>query len=683
MPDWLGLNHLSLAQAAEQYAAMGFSVFPLQPGSKLPLRGWAWKRVATHDVTVVRSWWQQWPEANIGLALGEPSGADALDVDMKNGQEGWRSYQAIVQERYPGPVQQTPTGGHHLLFQHTPGYRNFTHKGQLGGLDMRTTGGYIVAAPSATPEGRYAWVQEGLVPTMPTALRVACEQWSTAPNTQVAELPDIPEDLPDVRLLGLKQQYLDYLQRGDTRAWQEDESRAVYATAGALMRRLQDASLVFGIMASNDYAWACAMRHRPFGNVAEWLWKYGIGKIVTEVGAQKPLDASQVFTPVPTHAAPEIAAPGAPQEQEVGFWVPASHSRARASLRPRWLVQGIVERGQVGVVYGASQSLKSYVMLDLAISVAMGRDWHGLRVPHAGRVWYLAGEGNAILWRRLEAYRQHHGLRPEDLDNLSISAHGLNLMDPEHQQFLRESAEREGPPVLLIVDTLTANAYLEENSAREAAQLLGICQGMAHEWDCTPELVHHGAKGDKTSMRGSSVFMTNADSVLYLERHQGSSRAPVTQVWTQKLKGAPEPNHPLVFQGELQQLIGVPVEPGDDIPTDLVLRRLEGEEARTTMQEARTRARMTQRQAEVWGALQEVMAGHHSMASPGVGIGMGELMNLYLLAHPGTNSSTLKKDLTEFVRRGLLDEEDVGGERIFSMSVSKAALTPGAEEGDD
>lgn len=298
-PVFEALNDLSLPEAAVRYAEMGFRVFPLQPGTKLPFPGWRWKQLAVSDPATVRAWWSQWPQANIGLALGEPSGVDALDVDVKGGRDGWRSYQAITQERYLGPVQQTPSGGRHLLFAHTPGLINFTHRGELGGLDMRTTGGYIVAAPSRTQAGAYRWAQDGPIPAMPPALSVACQQWSTAPNTQVAELPDIPEDLPDVETLGLKAEYLAYLRDGDARHWDHDESRAVFAVAGALMRRLQDPSLVFGIMSSNPFAWACAERHRPFGNVAEWLWKYGVGKIVTQVGAQKARAAAEVFSPIP------------------------------------------------------------------------------------------------------------------------------------------------------------------------------------------------------------------------------------------------------------------------------------------------------------------------------------------------------------------------------------------------
>jgi hypothetical protein len=106
---------------------------------------------------------------------------------------------------------------------------------------------------------------------MPQALLVLCQRWSTQSNTQIVDAPDIPENLPDVTTLGLKPEHLNYLLHGETSPWQGDRSRAVYATAGALMHRLQDAGMVFGILCANEHAWQCAADHREFGNPATWL----------------------------------------------------------------------------------------------------------------------------------------------------------------------------------------------------------------------------------------------------------------------------------------------------------------------------------------------------------------------------------------------------------------------------
>jgi hypothetical protein len=79
------LNELPLAQAAEFYASHGIPIFPLAPRSKHPLKHSRGFYDATAELEQVRRWWSEHPEANIGVALGEPSGRWLLDCDAKSG----------------------------------------------------------------------------------------------------------------------------------------------------------------------------------------------------------------------------------------------------------------------------------------------------------------------------------------------------------------------------------------------------------------------------------------------------------------------------------------------------------------------------------------------------------------------------------------------------------------------
>lgn len=657
-------NTLTLADAAERYAAMGLKVFPLQANSKLPMAGWSWKRMATSDVDTVRAWWRQWPLANIGIALGAPSGVDALDIDVKNGQDGRRSYQAITQDAYDGPVQQTPTGGQHLLFKHADGLINFTHKGHLGGLDMRTTGGYIVAAPSHTPDGPYWWAQDGKVPAMPDALRAACRQWSAQQNTVTVDMPDVPEDLPDVRTLGLRPQYLDYLERGETGPWMGDESRAVFATAGALMQRLNDPGVVYGLLCANPYAWACAERHRPFGDVGVWLWKYGVSKIIARVVEGMPVDASRVFSPLPS-VPPEAVGAGlpAPAEPAETFFTSAATSIDRAKLAPQWVVKGLIERAQVGVIYGDSQALKSYLMLDLSVGVVCGGVWHGSQVVAPGPVWFLAGEGNAILWRRLEALRQARGLASEQVRDLWLSSQGLNLMNAADLDYLRQwVGPCGGPPRMLVVDTLSSNAVLDENNARDAAQLISICYRIAKEWDCTVALVHHVGKGNKGTARGSSVLQTNTDFRIRLEREAG--QRIITKAYVEKLKGAPEPAQPLVFEGHIRTIVGVL---DDDMApvTDLVLERLQGADA--NVETVRAQVKLGEAMAAAYGHVQEALVEAWGLGRPGDGLLRHELWQAYVTRVPNATQKAFSTLIDKLVTKGLLVQRFEGDQQVLTL----------------
>ncbi len=111
---------------------------------------------ASSDLAVVDGWFSRYPDANVGIATGAASGFDVLDVD---GEEGKATVEALVRAHEPLPTTPealTGSGGVHELFAHHAGLRNAVRFAP--GLDVRTTGGYIVAAPSLHVSGRrYVW----------------------------------------------------------------------------------------------------------------------------------------------------------------------------------------------------------------------------------------------------------------------------------------------------------------------------------------------------------------------------------------------------------------------------------------------------------------------------------------------------------------------------------------------
>ncbi len=658
------INDCTLKDAALAYAAKGIRVFPLQPNSKLPVPKWPWKKIATTDPAVINDWWSLYPTANIGLAVGEGSGINVLDIDVKNGQDGTRSYQAITQERYPGAVQKTPSGGVHLLFQYTPGLINFTRKGTLGGLDMRTNGGYIVAAPSVVDGGPYHWTQDGDIPDMPGALLVACEQWSHQSTTTVVDAPDIPENLPDINLLTLDDKYLNYLKQGITTAWQDDESRAIYSVAGALMRKLNDSAAVFGIMSDNAFAWACAERHRQFGNPGDWLWKYGISKIVAQAATK---DLTEVFQPLAMQPSSETN----PDPEGWITWGDKGIEKAR--FAPDWIIRGLIERGQVGLVYGDSQALKSYLCLDMAAQVARGGSWHGHDVVSPGRVLFIAGEGNQILWRRLEAYRQKNNLHSDELKNLGITCTGMNFMDRGHLEFLKGHLDSmETPPELIIIDTLARNAILDENSAKDISELVNTCDMIAKAYNCSTILVHHMGKSNKTNARGSSALEANTDFRFKMERLEGSQEIR-TKLTVQKLKGAPEPLDPIIFEAVTTTLMGVV---DDDFApvTDLALERISLEELPThIVKNDGKQSRLRGKGLHIMEVAKLAITNNKSPSNPnGARALRSEIYQEYLKKpYKGkidTDFTNFKRSLNSLVKNNFLTIfEDTGGDAWYSL----------------
>lgn len=152
-----------LISAALYYAEHGLPVFPLQPGSKIPMKGSRGCKDATCDPDRVRAWWTVTPEANIGLATGHV--VDVVDIDGPAGQksrvEMWESTFERIDADAVAKVLTPRPGGLHVYVP-TTGMGNSA--GIAPGIDVRGTGGYVVAPPSVLDDrpgqsaGRYRFL---------------------------------------------------------------------------------------------------------------------------------------------------------------------------------------------------------------------------------------------------------------------------------------------------------------------------------------------------------------------------------------------------------------------------------------------------------------------------------------------------------------------------------------------
>jgi hypothetical protein len=146
------------AAAARAYLRCGWTVIPIEPGGKRPLVRWEayQKRRPTPDE--LRTWFQRWPDANVGLVTGAVSGLVVLDVDPRH--YGDESLEELERQhgRLPHTIEAlTGGGGRHIFFKH-PGRTIRNRVGLARGIDLRGDGGLVVAPPSLHPSGRaYAW----------------------------------------------------------------------------------------------------------------------------------------------------------------------------------------------------------------------------------------------------------------------------------------------------------------------------------------------------------------------------------------------------------------------------------------------------------------------------------------------------------------------------------------------
>jgi hypothetical protein len=126
---------------------------------------------ATTDIDKVSHWWTLKPDANIGIAL---DGYAVIDVDPRHG--GDKSLAKLEARQRPLPKTRrarTGGGGEHYYFRLPAGVTiKNDNRGGLGpGLDVKTTGGYVLVAPSLHVSGnRYEWIEKSPAVELPTWL---------------------------------------------------------------------------------------------------------------------------------------------------------------------------------------------------------------------------------------------------------------------------------------------------------------------------------------------------------------------------------------------------------------------------------------------------------------------------------------------------------------------------------
>jgi predicted P-loop ATPase len=167
-------KQISKLDAALDYAARGWLVFPIKPGGKAPATKNGFHN-ATTDPEQIRKWWSkpEWQDRNIGVVTSSVSGVCVLDcdVDKETGEFGEDSLAAL--EKANGalpihPVSHTPTGGTHHLFRWPGDGGDFPRRIRIEpGLDVlgsRLEGGvekagYFIVPPSSRgDQGDYSWV---------------------------------------------------------------------------------------------------------------------------------------------------------------------------------------------------------------------------------------------------------------------------------------------------------------------------------------------------------------------------------------------------------------------------------------------------------------------------------------------------------------------------------------------
>lgn len=510
--------------------------------AKSPLTPHGFKDAST-NLAQIEEWWQRWPDALIGVPTGRVTKMLVIDIDPA----GLEWYRQNASRFSAGRIHKTRRDGFHLLYRMPVDVEIGNSTSQLApGVDVRGIGGYVVW-----------WPAHG------------CE-----PTGDMEDLAEPPQWLIEAILAAQK------------------NPKAAAPGNGHDAGRVHEGG-------RNDRLSREAFRQRKLGSTVEQILI--VLRALNEANCVPPLDEAEVRQIAEGKARVTTGNNGEPDAPPEPYLLTWFESLGDVVQKP-YVVKGLMLTGSLVVVFGESNSGKTFLMLDTALAAAQGIPWRG-RLTHRTLVIYVAGESANSVRTRVAAYRKKH---PE-LTHLpfAVLGHSVNFLDPGSVNTLiatinAAKAEHETTEVLVIVDTFArAIPGGNENDSQDVGMAVMAADTIRAATGACVAFVHHTGKDPAKGARGSSALRAAADTEILVEGTIGDSRiATVTK--QRDLQSGQR----MVFELEVVDLADDPEEPGrkitscvvrhkgeDDLPATPAMRELRGKNQRLLVAALRARAK--------------------------------------------------------------------------------------------
>ena len=186
----------------------------------------------------------------------------------------------------------------------------------------------------------------------------------------------------------------------------------------------------------------------------------------------------------------------------------------------KWLIKNWIPERGIGMLYGDSATGKTFIALDLMLSISTGQTkWFGSRIDDERRsVVYLCGEGADGNAQRIGAWIKAKNNEAEDTGSFYVIEDEFNLDNPLNAETLIRAikAKVHTDPSFIVIDTLNCYFSGNENDATSARLFNFSCKKLSKEFDAFVLIIHHTGKNRdyKGEARGSSAFFGAMDTSI-------------------------------------------------------------------------------------------------------------------------------------------------------------------------
>lgn len=333
-----------------------WSVIPLSPRTKRAMV--KWKQFARRLPTEreVRAWWTKYPDANVGIVTGAVSNLVVIDIDPEKGGDAfaWR-------KEYPTELSSvTGRGGAHFFYSYPAGATVVHNSANrlAQGVDVRGDGGYVAAPPSIHENGKpYVWMDRGEPSDVPLELFMRSSENG---NSNGAE-PRVDSE-----------HWLQRILQGVKHGERNDASARL---AGYLLGK----KIPRDVIVQQMLAWN-ALNDPPLSKSRIEQTVDSVAQTAADNAARRPtfeLEQSESDEPVGAYDTIRLDA----------------YLAKYGSVPLTWIVKDWLPEQTVGMVVAPPGSYKTWLLQDLAISVATGMPFLGrFAVEKRGPVLFMQQE---------------------------------------------------------------------------------------------------------------------------------------------------------------------------------------------------------------------------------------------------------------------------------------------------
>ena len=202
-------------------------------------------------------------------------------------------------------------------------------------------------------------------------------------------------------------------------------------------------------------------------------------------------------------------------------YVLLSNSDIQEKPPVKWLVHKVIKAEGLYCIYGASGSGKTFLTLDMLLSIATGRKWFGMKTMQVP-VTYLCLESRNAIAMRIRAWEMNNQTCPSNFKQVHDDFDFKNKKDIlELAEVINNSNMNHG---IVAIDTFNASIHgLDENSSRDMGVVLQNLKLLSKLTHCAVGVVHHSGKDSSQGMRGHSSLHGAFDNIIEVKSASYSS----------------------------------------------------------------------------------------------------------------------------------------------------------------